>query len=217
MRVQLIYFSGCPRVDTTRQNLRRALEATGVQASIEEIDTSEPNTPPALKRWGSPTVLINGVDALGQPPGSEEDACRLYEGAEGASGGIAVETLRAAVDRAKNGGSRGAGRETLYVTGSAVGAIGAAGLAALSILCCAGPAVLAVLGTGGAIAAAGLGAYRPHFVVASIAFLGLGFWRSYRAVSNGACSIRTGRLVRAVLWSSLVVSLTAFTLPYLFS
>jgi mercuric ion transport protein len=201
-------------LDATRQNLLRALDAGGVQASIEEVDTSLPTASSDLKKWGSPTVLIDGIDALGQSPGSG-DACRLYVGFDGKSGGIPEELLRTALDRFKNG--RVAGREALYVAGSAVGAIGTAGLAALSVLCCAGPAVLAVLGTGGAIAAAGLGAYRAYFVLASIAFLGLGFWQSYRAVSNGACSIRTGRRVRAVLWSSLLVSLTAFALPYLFT
>jgi mercuric ion transport protein len=98
--------------------------------------------------------------------------------------------------------------------GSAVGAIGAALAATLGILCCAGPAVVAVLGAGGALAAARLEPYRPWLLGASLAMLAVGFWRSYRPSPSGqVCATRTGRVTRVVLWIAAVVTLLSFVLP----
>jgi hypothetical protein len=60
MRVQLVYFAGCPHVDAVRAVLARL----GVAA--EEIVADYP----------SPTVLVDGVDVMGDPPGRVA-ACRL--------------------------------------------------------------------------------------------------------------------------------------------
>ena len=103
------------------------------------------------------------------------------------------------------------------VTGSALGALGSAAVAMFASLCCAGPAVVAVIGAGGAIAAAGLVPYRPYFLAASFALLGIGFWRSYwprRVASGAACSVSTGGRVRAALWISLAVTLVATVLAF---
>jgi mercuric ion transport protein len=106
-------------------------------------------------------------------------------------------------------------RRGLTVATSAIGAFAAAGLGALASLCCAGPAVLAVLGTSGAVAAAGLAEYRPYLLLLAFAVLGFGFWQAYRPVATGpACAIRTGRAIRVILWSSLAATLVAAVLPY---
>jgi hypothetical protein len=100
--------------------------------------------------------------------------------------------------------------------GSAVGALGAAVAAVLGTLCCAGPAVVAIIGTGGALAAARLEPYRPLLLGLSIAMLAVGFWRAYfpRATANGAsCSVGTGRAVRSVLWVAAFVTLASMILP----
>jgi len=108
-------------------------------------------------------------------------------------------------------------KDKYAVTGSALGALGSAAVAIVASLCCAGPAVIAILGAGGALVAAGLAPYRPWFLGASSALLGVGFWRSYwprRSPSGAACSISTGRKVRAVLWISLAVTAAAAVLPF---
>jgi mercuric ion transport protein len=108
-------------------------------------------------------------------------------------------------------------KDKYTVTGSALGAVGSAAVAIFASLCCAGPAVVAVLGAGGAVAAAGLVPYRPYFLAASFALLGIGFWRSYwphRSPSGAACSVSMGRRVRAALWVSLAVTLVAAVLSF---
>jgi mercuric ion transport protein len=98
--------------------------------------------------------------------------------------------------------------------GSALGAVGAALTAALATLCCAGPAVVAVIGAGGALTAAQIEPYRPYLLTGAIALLALGFWRSYRpAPSGAACSVRTGRVVRPILWLSAIITLASIIAP----
>lgn len=80
MKIQLLYFVGCPHVDEARRALLSALAACAVtDAAVEELDVEAPTTPPELRGWGSPTILIDGVDLAGErvPTGL---ACRLYPG-----------------------------------------------------------------------------------------------------------------------------------------
>jgi hypothetical protein len=92
MRIQLITFTGCPNTSGAREALTRVLARAGIADVIEEVDTSDPRTPEALRDWGSPTVLIDGVDVggLDAPSGP---GCRLYVQARGASRGIPPESL----------------------------------------------------------------------------------------------------------------------------
>lgn len=79
MRVQLLYFPGCPNLDAARGALDRALSALGLLYRIEEVDVTDESTPEELRGWGSPTVLIDGTDVGGEiePTGA---VCRLYTG-----------------------------------------------------------------------------------------------------------------------------------------
>ena len=111
-------------------------------------------------------------------------------------------------------------KEKYTVVGSAIGAAGAATVAALGSLCCVGPAVIAVLGASGAVAAASLAPFRPYLLAGSFALLGLGFWRVYRprrGPDGAACRIETGRGVRAMLWIALITTAIAAVLPFLAS
>lgn len=106
MRIQLITFAGCPNAPLTRAALERVLAASGIAGRIEEVDVFAPETPEALRRWGSPTVLLNGEDVEGQttPTGT---SCRLYTDDEGNLKGAPPEPLLvAAVRRAISGSLR---------------------------------------------------------------------------------------------------------------
>jgi hypothetical protein len=98
--------------------------------------------------------------------------------------------------------------------GSALGAVGAAVTAAVATLCCAGPAVVSILGAGGALTAAKLEPYRPDLLTGAIVMLALGFWRAHRpSRKGGACSVRTGRVVRSILWVSAAITLASIIAP----
>ena len=107
----------------------------------------------------------------------------------------------------------------LSVIAPAAGGLAGAAAAMFAALCCVGPSTVALLGAGGAVAAAALSPYRPMFLIGSLALIAFGFWRLYarRAVTadGRVCPVRAGRLARSILWSSAAVWLAAALLPLL--
>jgi MerT mercuric transport protein len=103
-----------------------------------------------------------------------------------------------------------------------VGASAAAGalsavVAAVAGLCCVGPAVIAVLGVGGVVAAAGLKPYRAPLLALSFVLLAAAFWRTYRprvAATGVSCRIAVGRATWIGLWVAAVVWWTALVLYF---
>jgi hypothetical protein len=96
MKIQLIYSDDCPNLKAARAAVLRSLEAENLFLSLEELDVAAPGTPEHLREWGSPTILIDGIDVGGEtaPTGP---CCRLYDGASrrGApSDAMIVEALR---------------------------------------------------------------------------------------------------------------------------
>ena len=207
MKVQLLYFDGCPNVDATRDAVRAALAATGASAECEEVDTSLPGTPAALRGWGSPTVLVDGVDVAGQaqPDGS---SCRLYAGGRAPSHSMIRDAIHAAGAAQRPRRLAGAS-----IAGAIVGAVAASA-------CCIVPAVLALVGVSGVGLAAVLEPWRPVFLGATAVLLGVGFYAAYRQRPKPAAACdcptpRASRAARRMLWiaSVLVVGLASY--PYL--
>lgn len=97
MKIELIYSADCPNVDAAQAALRRSLKAEDLLASFDEVDVAAPGTPEHLRGWGSPTILINGVDVGGEtvPTGP---CCRLYDDGAARRGApsdaMIVEALR---------------------------------------------------------------------------------------------------------------------------
>jgi len=99
-----------------------------------------------------------------------------------------------------------------------------AGLAAAigASSCCVLPLVLFALGVSGAWIGnvAVLAPYQPYFIVAAVAFLGVGFFRVYRrprtACAEGETCARPGstRLVKIALWAASVLVAIAVAFPY---
>jgi hypothetical protein len=56
-------------------------------------------------------------------------------------------------------------KQNPVVIGSSLGAIATSLVATATTLCCVGPAVMAILGTSGVVAAAKLAPYRPYFIL----------------------------------------------------
>ena len=101
MRIQLLTFPGCSNATASRELVQRVLDSENVHGEIEEVNTAAPETAAELRGWGSPTILVDGIDIEGQSClGSM--SCRLYRGPSGAVQGIPTESaLRAAIERAR--------------------------------------------------------------------------------------------------------------------
>jgi mercuric ion transport protein len=107
-------------------------------------------------------------------------------------------------------------KQNSIVIGSSLSAIGSSLAAAVTTFCCVGPAVFAVLGTSGVLAAARLAPYRPYFVLGSVLLLGLGFWLAYRPQGGcirKTCTTASAKITRALLWLAAVVTGAAILLP----
>jgi len=95
MKIQLLYFPGCPNVDAARAALREALVSKNLDLVIEEIDVEDPRAPTWARGWGSPTILIDGKEIYDQKP-SGAPACRVYLG-----GAPSVDVIRARIASAR--------------------------------------------------------------------------------------------------------------------
>ncbi|MEX2528081.1 MAG: thioredoxin family protein [Gemmatimonadota bacterium] len=84
--IDLIYFDGCPNAEEARANLRAALAGQ----SWREWNLSATDTPEEFRRYGSPTVLVDGRDVTGETGTTGAMACR-------ADGAPSQEVIREAV------------------------------------------------------------------------------------------------------------------------
>ena len=100
---------------------------------------------------------------------------------------------------------------------------GAVAAAAGASACCLGPLLLLALGIGGAWIGSltAMEKYRPIWTVATLAFLGLAFFRVYRkpkgeaCAPGGSCSTDAGRRNKVMFWIVTVLVLGLLALPYM--
>lgn len=97
--VDFVYDSECPNVKAARANLMRAFSRAGISARWKEHQIGSPESPVHVRGFGSPTILVDGVDVGGLATGAE-DCCRVYE----SSGAPSVESIAAALGRAGQAG-----------------------------------------------------------------------------------------------------------------
>ena len=78
-QISFLSFDGCPLAPLARANLLAALRILGSEYPVEfeEVDLMSDSTPNEAKRWGSPTILVNGNDLMGFSPG-DAWGCRIY-------------------------------------------------------------------------------------------------------------------------------------------
>lgn len=93
MKIELLYFDGCPNWRQTQRDLQEAIAATGVDATVSCVHVGTEEDAQRLSFRGSPTVLVDGAD-----PFASEDApiglsCRLFGTREGLRGTPTVEQL----------------------------------------------------------------------------------------------------------------------------
>ncbi len=169
--IEFIYDGDCPNVEAARVELRRALQAAALETSWQEWNRADEHAPEYVRAYGSPTILVDGKDIAGMPPG-DASACRIYRNEQGNTRGIPDrELILAALTGAKTGA-----RGRLQ----ALAALPAVGGALLPKLTCAAcwPAYTALLGALGIEFAD----YTPYLlpvtaVALAIALFGLG-WRA---------------------------------------
>ncbi|MEX0701786.1 MAG: MerC domain-containing protein [Planctomycetales bacterium] len=100
MKVELIYDSDCPNVEEAKRQLRRALAEAGRPAEWTEWERSDPGSPPHVRGYGSPTILVDGGDVAGATPSNGAACCRLYSDGSGRLRGVpTVGSIASALTR----------------------------------------------------------------------------------------------------------------------
>lgn len=105
MKIEVLFFDGCPSHEALLPRLRGLLNAGGADdAHIELVRVEHPDTAEAKRFLGSPTVRIDGEDV---EPGADARTdfglkCRLFATPDGLRGLPANEWVLSAIERARD-------------------------------------------------------------------------------------------------------------------
>src|ERR687889_822096 len=79
MKVELLWWEGCPSYPETLQDLERVLSEEGVAAEVDLVEVVSDEQARSERFPGSPTIRLDGVDAI---PATESGpfslTCRVY-------------------------------------------------------------------------------------------------------------------------------------------
>lgn len=106
MKIQVLYFTGCPNHEPTVTRIHQVVQRLGINVPIEQVEVTDQDDPAKIKFVGSPTVLINGqdIDPAQRDGGSYGFGCRTFAG-EGVPPEAMIEAAirEFAIDRIHNG------------------------------------------------------------------------------------------------------------------
>lgn len=95
MKVELLYFDGCPNWAVAHERLLAVAGDRDVR--IERRLVATPEEADALQFRGSPTILVEGRDPFARGDEPVGLACRVYQTPDGPSGAPTVEQLEEAL------------------------------------------------------------------------------------------------------------------------
>lgn len=96
MDINLLYFDGCPNWKVANERLTEiAAERPDITVSRRLVNTIEEAE--RVGFHGSPTILVDGVDAFADGVAGVGLACRVYATPDGPAGAPTAEQLRAAI------------------------------------------------------------------------------------------------------------------------
>jgi hypothetical protein len=107
VRVELLYFDGCPNHEALLPRLRQIVADTGISAEVELRMISDDDAARRERFLGSPTVRVDGHDIEPDAEGRTDYGmkCRLYRISTGLSGQPQEQWVRAALRRASGAGT----------------------------------------------------------------------------------------------------------------
>jgi hypothetical protein len=102
MKVEVLFFDGCPNYEAFLPHLRELVAASGVEPEVDLVRVTDSEAAEQKRFLGSPTVRVDGKDV---EPGADERTdfglkCRLFRTPLGLRGTPSDEWLLAAL-RAK--------------------------------------------------------------------------------------------------------------------
>jgi len=98
MRVEVLYFDGCPTYRVAEETLRGVLDQEDAEAEVELVAVNTDEEAQRLRFPGSPTIRVDGEDLFSVPDRAGYAlACRMYETPEGLKGSPTAEMLKEAL------------------------------------------------------------------------------------------------------------------------
>ncbi len=94
MKIEVLYFDGCPSWRRAVGNLEAALEAEGLAAEVELVKVEDVATAQERRFLGSPSFRVDGRDLWPDEHSEFALDCRVYATPEGLKGWPTVVMLR---------------------------------------------------------------------------------------------------------------------------
>ena len=96
MKLQLLYFDGCPNWEIAAERLDDVAGARGLNVERRLVTTQEEAE--AARFRGSPTILVDGADPFASGDEPFGLACRMYQTADGPAGSPTSDQIAAVLD-----------------------------------------------------------------------------------------------------------------------
>lgn len=198
MRIQVLFFEGCPNYGPAIELVR----SIAPDATIEAVEIKTQQDAERMRFLGSPTILVDGMDV--EPEARTRTdfgfTCRTYGGR-----GLPSRELVASAIRCCSPGTTARPRSRWLAASSVV-------VAAIASVCCWLPLALLALGMSTVGLSSTFETFRPWLLAVAVALLSFGFYSAYR---NGACCTpQSRRLNRVMVWmaAALVLAFALFPL-----
>ena len=92
MLIELVYEKTCPNIKAARSQLLLAFVDAGITPRWQEWEISAPEAPAHVHGYGSPTILVDGVDISGDNIECSDYCCRVYSHEEHTNKGVPAVT-----------------------------------------------------------------------------------------------------------------------------
>lgn len=225
MKIEVLYFDGCPNHKPAVERVRQLLREEGVSAEVLEVNVSDPSIAQRVGFLGSPSIRVNELDVEPEARAACDYGmmCRTYAVNGRREQVPSREILRQAIREASSGiknsdldhppYNSSKGHTSLFAAGSVSAAI-------IASFCCILPIVFALTGFSILGASAVFDAWRPYLLGITFGLLALGFYFAYRpgkeqCVPGSACAMPvTNRSGRLMLWIAAVGSILFAAFPY---
>ncbi len=221
MKVEVLYFEGCPNHAPAVQLAKQVVSELGVDAKVEEVEIKTPEEAVERRFLGSPSVLVNGVDVESGAGGRTDFgfACRTYNG----RGLPSRESIVAALQGGGPGSSADAhccSPSSAPATADAkpesrglkLAAVGSVVSAVAASACCWLPLLLIAFGASTVGVSSWLERARPLLLGVAGLLLAAGFYLAYfrreACAPGSSCAVPNGKLWRfnrAMLWVATVL------------
>lgn len=97
MKIDILYFDGCPNYRPTMDLVRDIVQALDLDATIREVEVHDADEAAQLRFFGSPTVQVNGedVDPTVRSRMDYSFSCRMYGRSGSPPRSLVEQALRA--------------------------------------------------------------------------------------------------------------------------